>query len=123
MSSYAMKYALKQEQKDVPRGYENVGRFWGVYGCRNVLSADTFCSLEDQKNPQVSKLINLIKARLSVAIMFGSAECIVKNDRSYVVVMHNSDTRREIRTLITRLGVQTMKATDMFSYGEAGDLW
>jgi hypothetical protein len=40
--SYAAKYASKSEQKTVPAGFEGVGRFWGVYGSRFVLSASTF---------------------------------------------------------------------------------
>jgi hypothetical protein len=31
-SAYATKYATKQEQKDVPPEYQNVGRFWGCWG-------------------------------------------------------------------------------------------
>ena len=31
-SFYATKYAAKQEQKNVPEGYSNVGRFWGMFG-------------------------------------------------------------------------------------------
>ena len=30
---YALKYAQKASQKDVPEGYANVGRFWGAIGC------------------------------------------------------------------------------------------
>lgn len=29
---YAMKYACKSEQKEVPSAFENVGRFWGIGG-------------------------------------------------------------------------------------------
>jgi hypothetical protein len=32
MAAYAAKYAAKSEQKDVPEGFESVGRFWGVFG-------------------------------------------------------------------------------------------
>jgi hypothetical protein len=32
VSSYAAKYAAKQEQKEVPGGFERVGRFWGAFG-------------------------------------------------------------------------------------------
>jgi len=39
--SYASKYAAKACQKVAPEGYENVGRFWGVYGCREIVAADT----------------------------------------------------------------------------------
>ncbi|QTR49217.1 rolling circle replication-associated protein [Candidatus Thiothrix anitrata] len=31
-SFYATKYASKQEQKNVPEGYSDVGRFWGIFG-------------------------------------------------------------------------------------------
>jgi hypothetical protein len=31
-SVYATKYAAKMNQKEVPEGFENVGRFWGQWG-------------------------------------------------------------------------------------------
>lgn len=31
-SYYAVKYAVKSDQKDVPKEYQNVGRFWGCWG-------------------------------------------------------------------------------------------
>lgn len=34
--SYARKYAVKQSQKEVPEGYQNVGRYWGVRGLSTV---------------------------------------------------------------------------------------
>ena len=37
--SYARKYAAKQHQKDVPDGFRHVGRFWGVRGNRQVVTA------------------------------------------------------------------------------------
>tara|TARA_R110002049_G_scaffold1062_1_gene7946 strand:- start:2941 stop:3771 length:831 start_codon:yes stop_codon:yes gene_type:complete len=33
---YVMKYAAKMEQKDVPMQYDNVGRFWGIFGNANI---------------------------------------------------------------------------------------
>jgi len=32
LGGYVMKYAAKLEQKEVPKGYESVGRFWGTWG-------------------------------------------------------------------------------------------
>lgn len=32
LGSYVMKYATKMEQKDVPKGFASVGRFWGTWG-------------------------------------------------------------------------------------------
>jgi hypothetical protein len=33
---YAAKYASKSEQKDVPEAFQNVGRFWGLFGGLSV---------------------------------------------------------------------------------------
>lgn len=43
MWKYMASYMAKMDQKTVPGGYKNVGRFWGVYGMRSceTLSADT----------------------------------------------------------------------------------
>jgi len=38
--SYASKYARKQEQKRIPEGFSEIGRFWGVSGLRTTMSAD-----------------------------------------------------------------------------------
>lgn len=32
LAVYAAKYACKMEQKDVPEDYQDVGRFWGIFG-------------------------------------------------------------------------------------------
>jgi len=41
LSSYATSYAAKAEQKRVPRDYQNVGRFWGVWGDWRNVEAET----------------------------------------------------------------------------------
>jgi hypothetical protein len=41
MISYAKKYARKQEQKEVPPDYLNVGRFYGTYGNKKRVAAAT----------------------------------------------------------------------------------
>jgi len=38
LCAYARKYAHKVEQKLVPEDYRNVGRFWGVRGCRRMVT-------------------------------------------------------------------------------------
>ena len=39
LGSYVMKYAAKMEQKDVPTEFQNVGRFWGIWG-KPIISKD-----------------------------------------------------------------------------------
>jgi hypothetical protein len=52
MITYARKYARKQEQKEVPEDYKNVGRFYGVYGLKSTVAAaitfyDDLCKKSD----------------------------------------------------------------------------
>lgn len=37
--SYARKYANKEQQKQIPENYKNVGRFWGIRGMKETLAA------------------------------------------------------------------------------------
>jgi hypothetical protein len=45
---YAKKYAKKQEQKQIPAEYRNVGKFWGVNGLKTRKSADTIFFADKQ---------------------------------------------------------------------------
>lgn len=40
IAAYAAKYATKSEQKTVPEGYRNVGRFWGGFGIYHRLTSE-----------------------------------------------------------------------------------
>lgn len=40
IAAYAAKYATKPEQKTVPEGYSNVGRFWGGFGIYRTVKSD-----------------------------------------------------------------------------------
>jgi hypothetical protein len=46
---YALKYAAKSEQKQVPNGYESIGRFWGYSG--KFESIKLKARLDDEKIP------------------------------------------------------------------------
>jgi len=59
MMSYISKYAAKQDQKEVPDGYRNVGRFWGVRGNRETWSADNRYS-ESQGHKELAEKIEEI---------------------------------------------------------------
>lgn len=41
IAAYAAKYATKPEQKTVPEGYSNVGRFWGGFGIYYKVASQT----------------------------------------------------------------------------------
>jgi hypothetical protein len=66
MISYARKYARKQEQKEVPADYQNIGRFYGVYGLKKCVAATTtfFCDslLKRDVLGQNERIIESIKS-------------------------------------------------------------
>lgn len=75
MIVYARKYARKQEQKEVPENYQNVGRFYGVYGLKSTVSADIvfyndlmqesrFSACKEHINGSIKSLIESKKIRL-----------------------------------------------------------
>lgn len=105
--SYASKYAAKAEQKLVPVGFENVGRFWGVYGWRTVMAADTFVSKSDYEYSDVRfsvrKLLKLVKK----CIKDGNGEVIVRKDGIRVISFHDDYAMSRIRMHVSAISART----------------
>lgn len=62
--SYAAKYAAKQTQKVVPVDFLNVGRFWGVTGNRNLVSAAISVRVTPQNTSELSETFKQCEERL-----------------------------------------------------------
>jgi len=69
LCSYMRKYLSKMDQKELPEGFGWVGRFWGVWGVRRVVSADIDVCLgvtgQKTVNRAVESLIALLKRKIS----------------------------------------------------------
>lgn len=122
--SYASKYAAKQEQKTVPNGFENVGRFWGVYGCRVTMAADTFVSVSDSEVSEVINMKNKIKRELNRLIDEGKAEIYKREEGVFICVVHDGWDQLRMRRLVSLLGTMVQSKYNMFmdaecEYGEA----
>jgi len=116
--SYASKYASKMEQKLTPLGFENVGRFWGVYGIRTTMSADTFVSKAASESSNVKKAVkNLIKFTKR-CIDEGDAELIIRKNGVRVVSIHCRVAMRRIRMLVSNISAQTLSSFDYFCDAE-----
>jgi hypothetical protein len=61
IARYAVKYAVKTEQKQVPEGYGWCGRFWGVYGNRKTVEASTRIPAFQFEVPEVQECIRNMK--------------------------------------------------------------
>jgi hypothetical protein len=82
-ASYATKYALKNEQKIVPDGYLNVGRFWGVSRSVRPRPITEFSSLgcfarspdPDFSGPNIFNAIRLLRRLYVSRRRFYRARC------------------------------------------------
>lgn len=63
--SYALKYATKAAQKDLPRHLQTVGRWWGVCGLSSVRAASVSLSREGCNIPIVRAMLNRLRQRLA----------------------------------------------------------
>lgn len=116
--SYASKYAAKAEQKDVPAGFENVGRFWGVYGCRVTLSADTFVSVSDTEDSEVQTALQRIKNKLESFVLQGKAEVFKREEGVLIMVILNPVDQMTMRRLTSLLGSCVANKYNMFMDAE-----
>lgn len=72
--AYASKYAAKHEQKKPPESMEWVGRFWGVYGCRLLKSADLAFKLDLAVNSSLERHRKRIKQVINEGLSSGKVE-------------------------------------------------
>jgi hypothetical protein len=82
ISSYAVKYSVKTDQKQVPSGANPPGRFWGVVGRRDTVEATTMVRLSRDegswifKDPEAEEIIN--NFNISVRRLKNSGDLSIK---------------------------------------------
>jgi len=96
--SYATKYATKLSQKTVPENISNCGRFWGVCGVRDTVSAATTVPKALLGAPQVKRRTEKIKELIKKAIFDKKAFKLgTKREGSMVVAFKNKSDLTEIK--------------------------
>jgi hypothetical protein len=116
--SYASKYAQKQEQKEVPEGYENVGRFWGIVGRRSVMSAATWVSVADSKKSEVQSALSRLIGVVNRLLFEGTLESIKSDEGVRIFICHSHDEMKVLRCCISNLAAKTMRWENMFEDAE-----
>lgn len=112
--SYASKYANKQAQKDVPEGFSDVGRFWGVVGMKFTVSAATFVSARAELEPAVIKAKKKLKDLIKELLNKKQADIIIKNDDTFVLSVNNKFAVLKVRLAVSELMGATMTYSNMF---------
>lgn len=116
--SYASKYAAKQEQKDVPSEYENVGRFWGVYGRRAVVSASTWVDAKELAGDNHKRPLNNLYKFVNLCLLYGRMECFRRETGLVLIQMHEKSDQMKVRRLVSQLAASTMRFDGMFDDAE-----
>lgn len=107
--AYAMKYAAKLEQKVVPPDFKNVGRFWGVHGLRNLVSAHVMLDdyqLREKRLTEVSK--DLWK---EILLLEKDGDVVVKRDSSNKVRRVYGRTARGTKSLVRNFWIFSAKSS------------
>ncbi len=116
---YAIKYANKLTQKVVPKGYENVGRFWGITGDRWCVSADTFLSRPDMLSGDHIRVQNNLKRLVKTQIMSGIMQ-IFKRDTGILIGIVKDE--RQLMLLRFRIGALASSTGRIFDYYSSADI-
>jgi len=121
--AYASKYAVKMEQKQVPEGFENVGRFWGVFGRRTLLSATTFVDTTEKCFSSSYKAVKDLYWLINMLVADGRAFIAIRKKGVLVVSMGDDWGRTKVITQIHRIAACSGHFDNMFcdaelDYGE-----
>jgi len=116
--SYASKYANKLEQKVAPRWFEKVGRFWGVYGDRMTMSADTFVSRRNNADPNVNVYVEKLTQHVKKLVDKGLGEVVRREEGVLIVVVHDEAQMQKVRRLVSLVSSRTMTMYDLFCDAE-----
>jgi hypothetical protein len=121
--SYAAKYAAKNEQKSVPEGYEDVGRFWGVSGRRATMAASTFVNSTEATELATRSTIKVIRSFVTHLIRNGKAQVLFKKTgECFVLNIFSFWDQRKMRSLVSRLACKTQTFDNMFCDAEVNVL-
>jgi hypothetical protein len=112
--SYASKYAAKLAQKRVPIGFENIGRWWGVYGVRGTVSADVHVSNVRFKDIRVKKAVFSLRLELERLVFEKKARVIKRCEGFLLVDLLDKDTQQRILGEVYMIQATSGDIGDMF---------
>lgn len=93
-----MKYAAKAEQKTVPAGYENVGRFWGIHGHRATVAAATRIQTRGHGGEEGVELLRKLDFFAQRLVSEGKAKVLFRSEDVFCyLIMDNWGTIRAMR--------------------------
>lgn len=120
--SYASKYANKLKQKVPPKDFENVGRFWGICGGRQVVSASTFVGSDLASFNRTYGAIKSMFYELNKLIDDGNAKVMLRKEGVLVVTILNKYGEIRMYNQVSRLTAVSGVYRDYFFDAELDDV-
>ena len=97
-AAYARKYALKTEQKDLPKWADGYGRFWGVRGMRDVMTATIKISLTRKWRSEVLDNYRAMMEALSSEVEAGRMRCFTwEKQRGRIYIQPYAESQPQLR--------------------------
>jgi hypothetical protein len=111
---YATKYASKQEQKVIPVGYENAGRFWGVYGDRWCVAADTMVTRIDCALGKHARVIGNLNRAVKHLINTGNMVVYKREQGVMIGIIESTHWQCYMRMKIGAVSTALKRHCDVF---------
>lgn len=113
-SAYAAKYAAKSEQKKVPEGFTDCGRFWGVFGNRKTVAAYIFVPSKQTTAPPAVKFREALRNYIKGSPL--GFRRIVKNGVTVGFYIRNSAARDDVIAIFHRFGPALVACGCVFDF-------
>lgn len=103
--AYALKYAAKAEQKDVPADFEGCGRFWGVWGMREAVAAATLVNLSHPDAGRARSTLKSLQEFINRRVLEGRAKVLVKNGYTVGVLLSDLGDQLFVKKRIIEISI------------------
>ncbi len=102
--NYGMKYARKNEQKQVPEDYINVGRFWGVRGNRertdHIIVINPIRNSNRTKQKEINQAISIIKSVIIEMKTKLNGYIYSDSDNTSLFIPYDCENRETIKKIL-----------------------
>jgi len=113
--AYASKYAVKQEQKQVPEFFSNVGRMWGVCGYRSTLAAATYVDSTQQMFNKCYSTLKSLFLYVQQQTNLGNIEIVLRDTGIVILQSMNVGVMRRLRGYVGLLTAKTGVYENLFT--------
>jgi hypothetical protein len=119
--AYVTKYAAKLAQKTIPAEFENSGRFWGIVGLRNTVSATIMLNELTRANSGCFQAEKRLQKRIKELKEREFIKEIVRKPNIRVYVVNDPNHIAWFEGIICRIAMKILANTTVSNYFDYSD--